>query len=194
MSRSAVSHHPSAFICRRRATMACSRTRVVLLREVHAAQAPAGADPAQRHALRAQVVLEQPVVAAGLREEHRPHRPEVRRRGSAARRRPVRGSSRAPTRRSAGSSRRRARRRRGSVTQRRNSFIAPITDRDAPRTCRPRRRGASGARGRTAASDRVVPQTTPIGRPPATVLPYTTMSAWTPKYSCAPPGASRKPV
>ena len=38
------------------------------------------------------------------------------------------------------------------------------------------------------------PQTTPIGMPPATVLPYTTMSARTPKNSCAPPGASRNPV
>jgi hypothetical protein len=40
----------------------------------------------------------------------------------------------------------------------------------------------------------LVPQTTPIGIPPATVLPYTTMSARTPKYSCAPPAASRNPV
>ena len=50
---------------------------VVLVREVHAAQTAPGADPAQRHALGPEVVLQQPVVAAGLREEHRPHRLQV---------------------------------------------------------------------------------------------------------------------
>ena len=51
--------------------------------------------------------------------------------------------------------------------------------------------------GRSGSNRRIsgfVPQTTPIGMPPATVLPYTTMSALTPKYSWAPPGARRKPV
>ena len=51
--------------------------------------------------------------------------------------------------------------------------------------------GRSGSNRRISA---VVPHTTPIGMPPATVLPYTTMSARTPKYSWAPPGASRNPV
>jgi len=53
------------------------------------------------------------------------------------------------------------------------------------------RMGCSGSNRRMRV---LVLHTTPIGIPPATVLPYTTMSARTPKYSCAPPGASRKPV
>ena len=50
--------------------------RVVRIRKVHAAQAPARPDPAQGHALGAQVVLQQPVVAARLLEQHGPDRPE----------------------------------------------------------------------------------------------------------------------
>ena len=38
------------------------------------------------------------------------------------------------------------------------------------------------------------PATHPKGKPPPRILPKVTRSARTPKYCCAPPSASRKPV